>query len=1064
MVQLDMNREPEDLTMNQHTLADVSLRNPVFAVMLAVGMLVFGLLGYRELGISQFPETEFPVVSINTSWEDAAPEIVDSEVTDVIEDAISQVEGIDNITSQSMYGQSSVTVTFRLGRNVDAAQQDVQNAIASVYHRLPADIIPPHIRRSDPNRHPAIWLCFHGTAPRAKLNAFVEDFVKPRLESAPGAGRVFISGNRLPSLRIWVDPLKLHAYNLEIADVLDAITREHVETPSGILTSKALEFNVQVAGTARDVQDFANLIVAEREGRLVRLGEVAIIEDGIEDRRTFARFNRHPTVGTGVIRSEGSNLVALCDEVYRRLENEIEPALPKGVEYAVAVDYSRFVREDIREVEQTLLGGIVLTAIVTLLFLRSPAITLNVCLSIPCSLIGAFFAMELLGFTINLMTLLALSLSVGVVVDDAILVVESIQRRREQGQRPRQAALEGTRAVTFAATAATLVIVAIFLPVAFLEGTIGRYFYEFGVTVSVAVLLSLVTALTITPVLAAWQPFGERPLHHAIGSNSTRARARWSLENFYRHTLVVVLRYQILVALLAIILFAFSYALWFGVEIPLGNGHTFTIKPVGREIIPSQDQSRFLVNVRCPVGVSVGYIEEILTRCEEIAFDTPEVVRVFSQTRDASGGSMFLGIVPPHERTRSQEEIAADVRGKLSKVLDAKISVVDLSMQGFSANKMGYPVYVAIVGPEWSKVVDYSREIMKKMETSGKLIDVGSDYRPAGVEARIVPDRQKSAELGVSIAKIARTINALVGGSRIANYQAGDQHRRDVRVRLLANERDSPNDLARHFVRNRAGKLIPLSDLTKIEYHPSQPIIDRYNHQRYFPLRANASPEVSQGEAVDVCLTIVDEVLPRGYRAIRLGNSQALDDTFRSLVFALWLAVIMSYMVLGVQFNSFLHPVVVFLALPFALTGALATLWFFQDTLNLLSMIGLILLLGLVMKNSIVLVDHINQLRDEGKPVRAAVLDGCPDRLRAILMTTLATVASALPLALGIGAGAETRAPMARAIIGGIMLSTLVTLIVVPVFYLMLERLAPRTLVYPEVLPTKEANVKKPAL
>jgi multidrug efflux pump subunit AcrB len=1070
------------------TLSDVSIKNPVFPVMLAVAMVVFGYLGYRELGISQFPEIDFPVVSVMTTREAASPDIVDGDVTDVIEDAVASVEGVDYISSQSLEGMSVVTVFFQLYRDVDVAMQDVQNAVSAAMSRLPTDIDPPTVSKINFNKYPIMWLAVHGSRPINEITDFVDNHLKQAIETIPGCGGLMFGGLRQRNMRIWVDGDRLQAHDLDLRELTSALRREHSEKPAGYLESELTEINVRTLGEARDVDDFNKIVIARHGGQFTRLEDVATVEDGLSDKRSLSRFNRIPNVGCGVMRAQGANVVAVCDAVKAKLP-ELRRMLPEGMEIGISTDYSLFIKNDVNELKFALLMGVILTSAVTFFFLGSLGTTLNICLSIPTSLVGTFCAMRYMGFTVNFMTLLALSLSVGVVVDDAILVLENIYRRCERGEARRSAALLGSREISFAAIAATFSIVAIFMPVAFLEGSIGRYFFQFGVTVSVAVVLSLITSLTLTPMLCAYflkvesrgrarpRPFGG-PLGWLVTACSFVYWVidRWILETIlvrpadwimeqltrvYRWLLAWALRWRWIVVGLSAALVGLIFVFWFGLTIPLPavlaqalGREKLKVTPIGRELVPSEDQNRFIVQVICPVGSSVDYVDAMLAQGEAVMATMPEIATFFAAISTRPGqliteGILFTRLVDRQHRDKSQSQVMAELRKKLAKIPGMRAVVLDLSTQGFTATR-GYPVDFAVQGPEWDKVTAYSGEIMKAMQASGVVADVNSDFRPGMPELRVLPNRQKASDLGVSMSNLAYTINAAVGGVRVGRFTS-DGKRYDVRVRLLESQRDSPWDIRSIYLRSSKGKLVSLADVTDLETLPTLPVINRYNHQRKVEITANMAPGVSQGVSIARCQEIAEGILPPEYKIVPLGNAQAMQQTLSSLGFALGLGVVIAYMVLGVQFNSFLHPITVLLAMPFAATGALATLWFAGDTLNLMSMIGLILLMGLVKKNSIILVDYTNQLRaghieadgtrSEPLGLEEAVLTACPVRLRPILMTSIATIAAAVPLAFGLGPGSETRAPLARAIIGGIALSTLITLVIVPVFYVMFEHL-----------------------
>jgi HAE1 family hydrophobic/amphiphilic exporter-1 len=1071
------------------TLSDASIRNPVFAVMLSAAMVVFGYLGYREMGISQFPEIDFPVVNVTTRWEASSPDIVDEVLTDVIEDAVSSVEGIDYIQSQSSIGTSVVTIYFHLHRNVDVAMQDVQNAVAAAMHRLPTDVDPPVVSKVNFNKFPVIWLAVSGSLPLKDINRIVDDKLKQHIETINGCGGVMFGGLRRRNMRVWLNSAQLREHNLDAVDVMQAMRREQIELPTGQLRSSMREINVRLKGEENTPQGFWNMPLWYGDQGQVRLGDVAIVEDGLEDRRGFSRFNRVPTVGIGVMRATGANVVQVCDDVKARIPM-LQKMLPPELTIGLSTDYSIFIRDDIEEVQLALFLGIILTAVVTFIFLGSIGTTLNVCLSIPVSLIGTFIVMRYFDFTLNFMTLLALSLSVGVVVDDAILVLENIYRRRELGEGRLRGSIRGAREITFAAIAATLSIAAIFIPVAFMKGAIGAFFFQFGIAVTVAVLLSLLVSLTLTPMLCSRflnvRHMGRAcppALHGPLGFVATCfRRANWFLDRYffeplilkpvnaamrgmsrlYGGTLRVALRHPWLTASSGLALAALALVFAFGISIPLPEAiasrvgrSEIGIRPVGRELVPSEDQSRFIVNVICPVSTNVDYVDEMLQKAEDVVLGLKDPVtgKEVAMTAFAavsirpgalvSEGIMFVRLVPADQRTMTQTDVINHLRRTFAAVPGMRAIVLDLSTQGFSSRR-GYPVNFAVQGPDWANVIQLSERIRQRMMESGVVADVNTNYRPGQAEVHVVPDHRKAADRGVSVQRIAWVLSVAFGGQRNGRFTDHDQ-RYDVRVQLMEDQRKVPDRLKDVYVKSDKGQLIPLSDVSEIRTVSTLPVIHRHNHLRKIELTANLAPGVSQGEAVATCVRIANEVreemeLPPGYRVVQLGNAQAMQETLDSLWWALALGFLVAFMILGVQFNSFVHPFTVLLAVPFGVTGALAVLWAAGDTLNMMSMIGLVLLAGLVKKNSIILIDYTNQLRRQGMGLHEAVLTACPVRLRPIVMTSLATIAAAVPLAFGYGPGAETRAPLARSIIGGIVLSTLITLVIVPVFYVLLDR------------------------
>jgi HAE1 family hydrophobic/amphiphilic exporter-1 len=735
--------------------------------------------------------------------------------------------------------------------------------------------------------------------------------------------------------------------------------------------------------------------------------------------------------------------VAVADEVKRRIP-EMAKQLPQGMRLGVNFDGSQFIKESIDELKLTLLLAVVFTSIVTLLFLGSVRSTIIIARAIPTSIVGTFGVMYFLNFTLNTMTLLALSLSVGVVVDDAILVLENIFRHRELGQEKREAAILGSREITFAAMAATFAVVAIFLPVAFMKGIIGRFFYEFGVTVSVSVLLSLLVALTLTPMLSS--RFLSRTTSRFWIFRKTDKWYDAPAEK-YKKFLPFTIRHRWIVVGAAVIIFVLSFVL-------MGS--------VPKEFVPSQDQSRFMVNIETPVGSSVEYTNSMLLKCEAVLQTMPEIKTYFAAVgiggaeRGVNKAILFVTMLPKNERERSQGEILTFLRQKLNSIPGMKAIPFDLSQSGFTAQR-GFPVEFAVRGPNLEKLNEYSGKLMAKMRDIPGVVDVDSDFEIGMPEVRVVPDRKKAADLGVDMAGIGRTVNALIGGTDVAKFK--DRGKRyDIRLRLVAQQRATPADIGSILIRNNRGQLISLRDIADIRERPSLQVISRRDRQRAISVFANLIPGTDQQAVLAKVQKLADETLPEGYRISFSGSSQAFKESFQSLIFALFMGILIAYMVLGSQFNHFIHPITVLVALPFSFTGALVALPLAGQSLNIFSMIGLILLMGLVKKNSIIMVDFTNQLRERGEERNEALYHACPVRLRPILMTSVSTIVGALPACLALGPGAESRMPMGIAVVGGLVFSTLLTLFVVPSVYSILDDASARFVEF------VKAHRKKPAI
>jgi len=1019
-------------------LPEISIRRPVFAWMLMAGLILFGLLSADRMGISQLPDVDFPVVTVRVEYPGAAPEVVETNVVDVIEDAVMTVEGVRSVTSTSRYAQGSISVEFDLSRDIADALQEVQNKVAGAQRWLPADIEPPVISKTNPEDQPILWLSLTSDrhTPREMMR-YVKDTLKDRFSSVSGVGELAYGGFIEPNLRVWVSGKALNRYDLGVTDVLSAISAEHSELPAGQLTTDNKEYDVRTLGELKTADEFGHIVINQRGSQPVYsrilLRDVAKIEDGLDDVRRISRANSERAVGIGIRKQRGSNTVEVAHAVKARML-EVRKQLPEGMDIDVNFDSTQFIEDSVNEFKFALVLSVLVTSLVCWLFLGSWTATFNVLLAIPTSIIGTFIVLHFFGFTLNTFTLLGLSLAVGIVVDDAIMVLENIVRHQEKGEGRVQAALVGARQITFAALAATLAVVAIFLPVAFMSGVIGKFFYQFGITMTAAVLLSLLEALTLTPMRAS--QFVE------AGARTTRigrlvdalfhAVAKW-----YRSWLEVALRHPWLVIGGSMLFFAASF---------------MTLSKINKEFMPVQDQSMFIVRAQTPIDSSMEFTDSKAREAEAYFASRPEIRRYFAAVGGfGTGGqsnlvNFFVSMKPKGERgddpnkgrELSQQELMAETRKALKK-LGLKASIQDLSQRGFTASR-GFPVEFAVQGRDWDKLVGYSEKIVEKLDATGLVTDTDTDYLLGKPEIQIVPDRARAAERGVSIQAISKTVNAMVGGV-VAGQYSSDGRRYDVRVKLGEQELDRISQLRQLYVRNNRGERIALSEVVQIREGRSLAQINRHDRERSIKIFANVASGKSQQEALSRAREIAREVLPPDYRVRFVGGSQAYQDSFASLWFVLLLGVVVAYMVLASQFNSFVHPFTVLMALPFSISGAFLMLLAFGHSLNIFSFIGLILLMGIAKKNSILLVDFTNQVRDRGGvTVRAALLEACPIRLRPILMTSMATIAAALPLALAIGPGAELRAPMAIAVIGGMIVSTFLTLFVVPCVYELLAR------------------------
>lgn len=1028
-------------------VSDVSIKNPVFAWMLMFGLMIFGGISWSRMGVSQLPDVDFPTVTVSVTLQGAAPEVMETQVVDVIESSLMTVEGIQSIKSNSKTGSASITVEFDLDRNIDLAVQDVQAKIAGVQRLLPDDVDPPTISKTNPDDQPILWLAltYEKDDPEF-LMRYARDYLKDRFTTVEGVGDIFLGGYTDPVMRVLVRPKDLIRYNISVNDVMDAVKNEHSELPGGYIQTEKKTYNVRTMGEAKTEKEFRDIVISKRAGvgvqnpeNMVRLRQVADVSLGLDKIERMSRFNGIPALGLGIRKQRGTNAVAVARAVKAKI-SEIQPQLPEGMKVQVNFDSTKFIELSVGELTHHLMLAVIFTSLVCWMFLGSWSATFNVLLSIPTSLLGAFIGLYFLGYTLNTFTLLGLTLAIGIVVDDAIMVLENIFRYNENGRGRIESAILGAREISFAALAATAAVIAIFLPVAFMKGIIGKFFMQFGVTISLAVLLSLIEALTITPMRCAGF------VHH--GARTTRIGK--GFENFmewlrlsYEKALKVVLRHPSWTLVGAVVFVAVSF---------------ISIKFLNKEMSPSQDQSLFMARLIMPVGTSLSYTNQQTKKAEKWLLDRPEVQQVYSAIGGFGGGvsdsnvtMMFVtmkdkgrrGIDKDKGRELSQLEFMQVAREGLSKIEDMRPILLDLSQGGFSGGR-GYPIEFTVLGSDWEKLAKFSEEIMKRMKDSGLMVDVDSNYLLGMPEIQVLPDRVAAAQHGVSINAIGTTVSALIGGVKVGEYPQGG-HRYDIKVRLL--DAGNPLDeIKTLFVGNSRGNLINLPKVTQEKVGASLQSISRAERQRAITITANLKQGVSQQLAMERIDHISNEVLTEpGYMIAQTGSSKTFKESFQSLILALVLGLLIAYMVLATQFNSFIDPITVLMALPFSFSGAFFALWLTGQSINIYSMIGLLLLMGIVKKNSILLIEFTNTVRDRGtREAMAALIEACPIRLRPILMTSVATIAAAVPSATARGAGSETMRPMAICLIGGVFVSTALTLFVIPAFYLVVDRFKTR--------------------
>ena len=1013
-------------------LTDLSINRPVFAWVLMFSLIVFGAISLNKMGVSQMPDVNFPILNISIAYEGAAPQVVEADIIDPLEQQLLAVEGIKEMRSSASQGSGSITLEFDINRNIDVALQEVQSSISQF--RLPPGVDPPTIRKQNPEEDPILIVSVYGKRSVKEILNWTERYLLDQIRFIPGVGEVDIGGFSERNLRIWFDPKKLAKYELTVNDVTDAISVQHLESAAGQFSEDKRELRVRWLGEAADPEEVGNIVILRRGGQLIynstiRVKDVASVEDGLSDIRRKARFEGQPTVALRIKKQRGTNEVVVSEAIQKRLA-QLKADFPEGIGYRINVDFTRSTKSTVNlTIEKLWVAGLI-TILVCFLFLGSYQAALNILFSIPTSIVGTFIILYFSGFTLNLFTLLALTLSISIVVDDAIMLLENIIRHYRMGKGAARAASEGAREVLPAASAATLAVVAIFLPVIFMDGVIGKFFFQFGVTMSAAVLISLLEAITITPMRAAAFLRNEPK----IGRFEKYVDDLFhDLSEMYLRSLKFFLNWKWSVILLSTGIFALSMML---------------VTKVRQEFVPAQDQDIIILMAQTPPGSSLTFTEQASLKLEEVLKSVPEiegfVISVGGGGPGGNGGvsQIFVPVKlkPKSERSLTHVDIMNKLRPKFKELKGLRVTMRDISARSLTSGRMN-PLALSLRGPDLNVLNQQAQDLMKKLEESKLAVDLDTDYRVGIPELVVKPDREKMAKLGVSVNDVGRVLTAAVGGLRQGRYTA-DGRRYDIRFKMPEAEIKSADDIKNIYARNTSGNLVSLKNLVTFQESTAAQSISRVNRQRAISVFGNLAPGQSQGVVLAKAQELARKSLPDGYSVSLEGASAGFSETFSSLYSALLVGILVAYLILAVQFNSFIHPISVLVALPFSITGALLALWMFGQSLNLFSFIGLIVLMGIAKKNSIMLVEFTNQIRHGGvKSVSEALLKACPVRLRPIVMTSVATVAAALPLVFGSAIGSETRLPMGITIIGGTIVSTIFTLYVVPALYDVLSHL-----------------------
>jgi multidrug efflux pump len=1005
-------------------LSDLSIRRPVLASMLSLALVLFGAIGYTQLAVREFPDVDPPIVSVSTVLPGANPQVVESAVTDILEEELSTVEGLRTLTSSSAEGVSNITLEFNLERDVEAAAQDTRDKVARIRGRLPDDVEEPVVEKQDADAQPFFWLALSGdNYDLLQLSDIGDRLVKSRLQTLPGVGQARIFGERRFSMRVWLSASELAARGLTVQDVEEAIRTRNVEVPAGRIESQRREFTVRSLGELKTPEEFGNLVVKSEGGALIKLKDLGQVELGPEDERSTLRFRGTPAVAIGVIRQSKANIISVADAIHRELP-KIQESLPPGVRITTAFDQSIYVKSSILEAQETLVIAAVLVVIIIFVFLRNLRATIIPGLAIPTSIVAAFAIMYFLGFSINNFTLLALTLAIGIVVDDAIIVLENAYRHQEElGEDPETAAINGTREIAFAVMATTIALVAVFTPLAFLRGSTGRLFNEFGIAVAGSVIISGFVALTLTPMLCAKilrVPPRHGRLYRALEQGFNR------LSSGYVRALGLALRHRLVVVACALVVTLAA---------------VFVFRSLEREFVPPEDRGWFFSFIIAPEGSSLAYTDEYQRRAEAVQAKTPEIDSYFSVVNIGDGvsrGIIFTNLKDWGQRDRSAEEIIAGVQGQYFAIPGVFAFATNPPAFGW-----GNPVNFVIQHPDFATLAKANDTLLARARTIPGLVNVDSDLRVNKPQLTVSFDRDRAEDLGVPVGDVATTLQVLLGGREVSTFtRANKQY--DVIVQLDPRARATPSDMTGLYLRGRGGELVKLEALAGVKEEVGPRDLAHFNRVRSATLTASLAPGFTLGAAIDSLNRIAAEVLPKGSSTALAGESRELEESGSSLYFAFVLALVVVFMVLASQFESMVHPFTVLLAVPLAVTGALFTLKLAGSTLNVYSQIGMILLIGLVTKNSILLVEYINQLKEKGMATLEAALEAGRIRLRPILMTSVATVMGALPIALGLGAGSLSRRPLGYAIVGGLVFSTLLTLFVVPAVYVIFDGLLAR--------------------
>ncbi|HEX5659737.1 MAG TPA: efflux RND transporter permease subunit [Polyangiales bacterium] len=1009
-------------------LSDTSIKRPIFTAMIMTAIVLFGAVMYKRLSVDLFPKVDFPIVTVTVVYPGADPETMETKVADPIEEAVNSLSGIDQLRSTSLEGVAQVFVQFDLDVDLDVAAQDVRDRIAGVQRDLPQGAEPPVVEKLDIGASPVLQLAVSGTADAITLAAYAEDVLKPGLERIDGVGKLELVGSREREAHVWIDPDRLRTYGLTVVDVVNALSSQSVDLPGGRVTRGSEELVVRTNAQAATPDELANVVISSNAGAIIRVRDVAEVEDGLEEQRSVAEVDGKSAIAVVLRKQSDANTVKVADVVKKALP-ALQKLAPPGTRVEVLVDNSTNIKSSVETVQLDLMLGAVLAVVIIFVFLRDWRATFISALALPTSVIGTFAFVKVMGFTLNMMTTLALSLSIGILIDDAIVVIENIVRHRaELNEGPREAASKGTAEIGLAVLATTMSIVAVFVPVAFMEGMVGQFFYEFGLTVAFAVLLSLFVSFTLTPMLSARMLTG----HHAspTGISGVIERILTGLDDGYRAIIRWALRWRFVTVLIAVGALAASF-------VAAGT--------LGFEFLPPEDRGQFMVNVELPTGSSLAQSAEVTFDLARRAREAPGVLSTFSTVgggvqEKVNSASIIVTMQHRSKRAFKQEDMMAYLRRQLAGKPGVLLSIEQLAAVS-GGGLRNTPVQFNLRGDNLAELETAARKITDGMKQGKGFADIDISYRSGKPQLDVQVDRTRAADLGVMAMQVASTVRTLVAGAVATEFEAhGDRY--DVRVQLPDALRTSTDVITRAQVRTGAGELIDVGTLGEVRETTGPSQIDRQSRQRQVTVYASLEGGKALGDALAEVRAIAAKVVPPGVETAVAGMGENLEESNQSMGVSMLLAIACIYMILASQFESLIHPLTIMVSLPFALIGAFGGLLIAHMHMSIFAMIGLIMLMGLVTKNAILLVDFAVHLRAQGQGVKEALENAGATRLRPILMTTAAMVFGMVPVAIGHGDGGEVRAPMGIAIIGGLITSTVLTLVVVPVIYTFMDAIA----------------------